>query len=77
MSRKGNTGTVTFESLGATRTRVTVGIDHDTEGLIEQVGTALGVDDRRVKGDLERSVSWSRPAAPSPAAGAAKFIRAR
>jgi uncharacterized membrane protein len=54
VSGKGNAGTVTFESLDGGRTRLTVGIDHDTEGVVETVGSALGVDDRRVKGDLER-----------------------
>ena len=54
VSGKGNAGSVTFEPLADSRTRVTVGIDHDTEGLAEKVGSALGVDDRRVKGDLER-----------------------
>jgi uncharacterized membrane protein len=54
VSGKGKAGTVTFESLDNARTRVTVGIDHDTEGVIETVGSALGVDDRRVKADLER-----------------------
>jgi uncharacterized membrane protein len=51
---KGNAGVVTFEPVDAARTRVTVEIDHDPQGLAEKVGTALGVDDRRVKGDLER-----------------------
>jgi uncharacterized membrane protein len=54
VSGKGNAGTVSFETLDNARTRVTVGIDHDTDGLVEKVGSALGADDRRVKGDLER-----------------------
>lgn len=54
VSGKGNAGVVTFESLDASRTRVTVGIEHDAEGVVEKVGSALGLDDRRVKGDLER-----------------------
>ncbi len=54
VSGKGNAGVVTFESLDATRTRVTVGIEHDTEGVVEKVGSALGVDDRRVQNDLQR-----------------------
>ncbi len=29
-------------------------MDHETEGLKEQLGSMLGVDSRRVKGDLER-----------------------
>jgi len=47
-------GTVTFESLDNDRTRVTVGIHHDTDGLVETAGSAPGVHDQRVKGDLER-----------------------
>jgi hypothetical protein len=29
-------------------------MEHETEGLTETLGSALGVDSRRVKGDLER-----------------------
>jgi uncharacterized membrane protein len=50
---KDNAGTVTFESLGD-RTRVNVEMSYETEGLKETLGSAIGVDDRRVKGDLER-----------------------
>ena len=50
----GTSGVVTFEPLGENETRVTVQMDHETEGLKEQLGTMLGVDSRRVKGDLER-----------------------
>jgi hypothetical protein len=45
---------VTFHRLGEMETRVTVQMEHETEGLVEQLGTALGMDSRRVKGDLER-----------------------
>ena len=51
---KGNDGTVTFESLDSARTRVTVGIRHHTDGSGQAVASTPGVDDRRVKGDLER-----------------------
>lgn len=47
-------GTVTFEPLGADRTRVEVTIDADPEGPLENIGTALGFLERRVAGDLER-----------------------
>ncbi len=53
-SGKKTAGVVTFHRLADAATRVTVRIEHDTEGLVESVGSALGVDDRRVKGDLER-----------------------
>jgi uncharacterized membrane protein len=51
---KTNAGVVTFHRLDDARTRVTVQIDHDPEGIVEKAGTVLGFDDRRVKGDLER-----------------------
>ena len=47
-------GDVTFEALGPDRTVVTVEMTYDHEGLLEAVGSALGFDDRRVKGDLKR-----------------------
>jgi uncharacterized membrane protein len=50
----GNAGVVTFHRLGTAETRVTVQLDHETEGMLEQLGSALGMDNRRVKGDLER-----------------------
>lgn len=49
-----NGGTVTFESLDASRTRITLVMEIAPEGVTENVGDALGVPDRRVKGDLER-----------------------
>jgi uncharacterized membrane protein len=50
----GNAGVVTFHRLGEGETRVTVQMEHDAEGLVEQLGSALGMDSRRVQGDLER-----------------------
>jgi len=49
-----NSGTVTFEPLGDNQTRINVLMEHETEGLTEALGSALGMDSRRVKGDLER-----------------------
>ena len=49
-----NSGTVAFESLGDNQTRVNVVMEHETEGLTETLGSALGMDSRKVKGDLER-----------------------
>jgi len=51
---KDNAGAVTFEPLGESKARVNVEMTYDAEGLLETVGSALGADDRRVKGDLER-----------------------
>jgi uncharacterized membrane protein len=50
---KTNAGVVTFHRLGEDQTRVTVQIDYEPEGLVENVGDKLGVDDRRIQGDLE------------------------
>ncbi len=50
----GNSGVVTFHRLGEAETRVTVQMEHETEGMMETLGTALGADSRRVQGDLER-----------------------
>ena len=47
-------GVVTFHKIDDTTTRVTIQMDWDPQGLTEKAGAALGVDDRRVKGDAER-----------------------
>lgn len=47
-------GRVTFVPLSDTRTRVTVQMDYEPEGLVEKAGDKLGVAGRRVEGDLER-----------------------
>jgi uncharacterized membrane protein len=49
-----NAGVVTFHRLDDASTRVTVQMDVEPEGAVEGVGDAIGVPDRRVKGDLER-----------------------
>jgi uncharacterized membrane protein len=49
-----NSGTVTFEPLDQNRTRINVVMEYETEGMVESLGSALGADSRRVKGDLER-----------------------
>lgn len=49
-----NDGAVQFEPLGPDRTRLTLQLDVEPEGVIEKAGDALGVVERRVKGDLER-----------------------
>jgi len=47
-------GVVTFHRLGDQDTRVTIQLEWDPEGLTEKVGSAVGVDDRQVKGDAKR-----------------------
>jgi uncharacterized membrane protein len=49
-----NAGVVTFHRLDDNTTRVMLQLDADPEGLVENVGDALGFLDRRVEGDLER-----------------------
>jgi uncharacterized membrane protein len=47
-------GTVTFEPAGPNRTRVRVNMTYTPDGPAEQIGSAAGLDDRRIRGDLER-----------------------
>ena len=51
---KFNAGVVTFHRLGENQTRIMVQMDWEPDGVLEQVGGALGLDNRRVRGDLER-----------------------
>jgi uncharacterized membrane protein len=51
---KDNAGAVTFHKIDDGTTRVMVQMDWAPEGIKEKVGAALGADDHRVKGDLER-----------------------
>jgi Polyketide cyclase / dehydrase and lipid transport len=47
-------GTVSFERLGDDRTRIDLSMRYRAEGAVEAVGSAAGIDSRRVRGDLER-----------------------
>lgn len=47
-------GVVTFHRLDDRKSRVTLQLDVEPEGLVESVGDALGFVQRRAKGDLER-----------------------
>jgi uncharacterized membrane protein len=49
----GPSGVVTFHKLDDQRTRVMVQMEYEPEGLKESVGSIAGIDNRRVKGDLE------------------------
>jgi len=49
-----NAGAVEFDPVGADQTRVSVTMEVDPEGPLENIGTALGFLQRRVKGDLDR-----------------------
>ena len=49
-----NAGTVSFQPMGANQTKVTLRMEYKPEGVIEKVGSALGIVGGRVEGDLER-----------------------
>ena len=49
-----NAGVVTFHRINDNRTKVMLQVDYDPEGVMENVGDALGVVSARVAGDLER-----------------------
>jgi uncharacterized membrane protein len=55
---KENAGAVTFHKIDDATTRVMVQMDWAPDGLKEKLGSALGADDRRVAGDLERFKSF-------------------
>lgn len=44
----GHTGRVRFESLTSTRTRVSIALGWEPEGVVEKAGAALGFDQRQV-----------------------------
>ncbi|WP_433538154.1 SRPBCC family protein [Micromonospora sp. CA-249363] len=47
-------GVVTFHRLDESKTRVTLQLEFEPHGVVEQAGDKLGIVDRRAKGDLER-----------------------
>jgi uncharacterized membrane protein len=49
-----NAGVVTFHRIDDGTSRVTLQLDVDPEGPVENLGDALGVVARQVKGDMER-----------------------
>lgn len=48
-----NAGVVTFHRLDEGKTRVTLQMAYEPEGMIESLGAALGFVDRNIQGDLE------------------------
>jgi uncharacterized membrane protein len=53
LNQDGPDGVVTFHKLDETHTRVMVQMDYEPRGLVESAGSMIGVDNRRVRGDLE------------------------
>jgi uncharacterized membrane protein len=49
-----NAGVVTFHRLDDNKSRVTLQLDVDPEGPVENIGDALGFVQRQAKGDMER-----------------------
>jgi len=49
-----NAGVVTFHHISDKTTRVMLQLEYDPEGIIENVGDAIGVVSSRVRRDLER-----------------------
>jgi uncharacterized membrane protein len=49
-----NRGRILFEEIDPGTSKVTMLLDYDPEGVVEEVGDALGVVKRRVEGDMER-----------------------
>ena len=49
-----NAGTVTFDSEGASSTRVNLTLEYEPEGFIENVGSTLGLVEARIEGDLQK-----------------------
>jgi uncharacterized membrane protein len=47
-------GTVSFESLGDSKTLIRLSMSYQAEGPVETVGSAAGLDKQRVRGDLKR-----------------------
>lgn len=49
-----NAGAVLFQPLAPNQTQVTLRMDVEPQGIVENLGDAIGAVDRQVKGDLER-----------------------
>ena len=49
-----NAGAVDFHRIDDHKTRITLTMDIDPEGFVENLGNAAGVPDREVEGDLKR-----------------------
>lgn len=47
-------GVVTFHRVSDDETHIVLHIDYEPQGVVENVGAALGVVERRLSGDLER-----------------------
>ena len=53
LNEEGPNGVVTFHKLGDSNTKVMVQMEYEPEGITESIGSFVGLDSHRVKGDLE------------------------
>jgi len=53
-----NAGAVDFHRLSDDQTRITLTMEVEPSGALEKIGTALGITESHVKGDLERFKSF-------------------
>lgn len=49
-----NAGVVTFHYIDPNTTRVMLQLDYEPEGAVETVGSALGIPQKQIEGDLDR-----------------------
>lgn len=49
-----NSGSVDFETIDDGNCKISLTLTYEPQGLTENIGSALGFDDRRVEGDLKR-----------------------
>ncbi len=54
VSDEEHAGVVTFHRISETSSRVTVQMDYQPHGIVESLGDAVGIVQRRVRGDLAR-----------------------
>ena len=75
IDQPGPNGVVTFHKLDEGHTKVMVQMEYDPEGMTESIGSFVGLDSHRVKGDLESFKEFIEVAPTKPAAGAATSKR--
>jgi len=49
-----NAGVVTFHYIDPNTTRVMLQLDYEPEGIVEKAGSALGIPQKQIEGDMER-----------------------
>ena len=63
-------GVVTFHRIDDNKTRIMLQLDYEPDGIAEKAGDALGLVQRRVKGDLERFKKLIESRGPGGESGA-------